>query len=172
MEGEMSSFDMTYKRLQHIHQRMPTCPLESMRLSRMMCHLQKNIKDLTNAALRKHDLVDASYMLLAVLYGTEGETSNASTLGEACREKPANVTRMCNELEERGLIKRGSRPGDRRSVMISLTDAGRDLIAVALPDVWERTAHTYDGFSPAELQQLEEMFTRQLRSMNVVVPLL
>jgi MarR family transcriptional repressor of emrRAB len=165
-EFEMSGFDATYQRLQRIHDRMPGFPLESMRLSRMVCHLQKNLKDLTNAALKKYDLVDASYMVLAVLYGTAQEASTASTLGEACHEKPANLTRVCNELELRGLVTRCTCPGDRRSVMISLTEAGRDLVAAALPDVWKKTAHAYDGFSGAELQQLEQMFLRQLRNLN------
>jgi MarR family transcriptional repressor of emrRAB len=169
LEFEMSCFDATSQRLQHIHERMPGFPLEAMRLSRMACHLQKNLKDLTNAALKKHDLVDASYMVLAILYGTAEEKSTASRLGEACHEKPANLTRVCNELELRGLITRCTCPGDRRSVMISLTESGRDLVAAALPDVWQKTSHAYDGFSADELQQLEQLFTRQLRNLNSVM---
>ncbi|MET3132171.1 MarR family transcriptional repressor of emrRAB [Oxalobacteraceae bacterium GrIS 1.11] len=164
----MSDFDATYKRLQNIHNRMPEFPLELMRLLRMTYHIQKGMKDLTNASLRKYDLVDASYMVLAVLYGSDGETSNACTLGTACHEKPANLTRVCNDLEERGLILRGARPGDRRSVMISLTDSGRALIEQILPEVYGKTEQAYEGFSPAELQQLEHMFARQLRNLNKI----
>jgi MarR family transcriptional repressor of emrRAB len=161
----MSAFDATNKRLQTIKARVPEFPLDLMRLQRMTSHLQKTVKDLTNAALRKHDLVEASYMVLAVLYGTEDETSTASALGQACHEKPANLTRVCNELEERGLIHRGTRPGDRRSVMISLTDKGRAMIVAALPDVWSTTNHAYDGFSQAEVRLLEQMFMRQLQNL-------
>ncbi|HAT31606.1 MAG TPA: MarR family transcriptional regulator [Janthinobacterium sp.] len=164
----MNAFDATYQRLQTIRTRMPEFPLELMRLLRMTYHIQKGMKDLTNAALRKYDLVDANYMVLAVLYGTEGESSNACTLGTACHEKPANLTRVCNDLEERGLIQRGTRPGDRRSVMISLTEQGRALIEKVLPDVYEKTVLVYDGFAPEELQQLEQMFTRQLRNLNKI----
>lgn len=162
----MTDFDATYKRLQNINDRMPGFPLQLMRLMRMTHHVQKGMKDVTNAALKKHDLVEASYMVLAVLYGADDETSNACTLGLACHEKPANLTRVCNDLEERGLINRGTRPGDRRSVMISLTDAGRALIELALPDVYGRTTHVYDGFTEEEQQQLEKMFARQLRNLN------
>lgn len=162
----MSAFDATKKRLQTIHDRMPEFPLDLVRLLRMTYQIQKNMRDLTNAALKAHDLVDASYMVLAVLYGSDDETSNASTLGLACHEKPANLTRVCNDLEARGLISRGTRPGDRRSVMISLTEPGRDLIAAVLPAVWHNTTVAYDGFTPAELQQLEQMFTRQLRNLD------
>ncbi|WP_317203689.1 MarR family transcriptional regulator [Janthinobacterium sp.] len=162
----MSAFDATYKRLQNIRTRMPEFPLELMRLLRMTYHIQKGMKDLTNAILKKHDLVDASYMVLAVLYGTDEESSNACTLGMACHEKPANLTRVCNDLEERGLIQRGTRPGDRRSVMITLTDPGRALIEEILPQVYEKTTLVYDGFTAAELEQMEQMFARQLRNLN------
>lgn len=162
----MTAFDATYKRLQNIRTRMPAFPLELVRLIRMTYHVQKGIKDLTNAALKKYDLVDASYMVLAVLYGTDNESSNACTLGMACHEKPANLTRVCNDLEERGLIHRGTRPGDRRSVMISLSDKGRALVEEILPQVCERTTQAYDGFSTEEIQQLEHLLARQLRNLN------
>jgi MarR family transcriptional repressor of emrRAB len=162
----MTAFEATHKRMLNISERMPDFPLQTMRLMRMTTHIQKISKDLTNAVLRKHDLVEASYMVLAVLYGTDNETSTASVLGQACHEKPANLTRVCNDLEQRGLIHRGARPGDRRSVMISLTETGRAVIASALPDVWQQVTHALDGFVPAELELLEQFYMRQLNNLN------
>ena len=158
----MSSFEATKKRLKNIHSRMPDFPEDLMRLLRMTYHIQKRMKDLSNAALRKYDLVDASYMVLAVLYGSDNETSTATTLGEACMEKPANLTRVCNDLEAQGLIARGYRPGDRRCVMITLTDAGRKLIEQVLPEVWSATTRAYDGYNAEDIKQLEGLFKRQL----------
>lgn len=164
----MSSFEATKKRLKNIHARTPDFPEELMRLLRMTYHIQKRMKDLSNAALRKYELVDASYMVLAVLYGSDDETSTASTLGEACMEKPANLTRVCNDLEAQGLITRGNRPGDRRCVMISLTDSGRALIAKVLPEVWSATTHAYDGYSAEEVKQLEALLKRQLDNLEAL----
>jgi len=162
----MSSFDATNKRLKNIRSRIPAFPEDLMRLMRMTYHVQKRMKDLSNAVLRKYDLVDASYMVLAVLYGSESETSTASTLGEACMEKPANLTRVCNDLESQGLVTRGNRPGDRRCVMISLTDAGRQLIEQVMPEVWERTTRAYDGFGAEDIRQQEQLFRRQLENLD------
>lgn len=162
----MGSFDATNKRLKNIHTRMPGFPEDLVRLLRMTYHVQKRMKDLSNAVLRKYDLVDASYMVLAVLYGSENETSTASTLGEACMEKPANLTRVCNDLESQGLITRGNRPGDRRCVMISLTDTGRTLIEQVLPEVWERTTKAYDGYNLEEIRVQEQLFKRQLDNLD------
>ncbi|AKU22067.1 MULTISPECIES: MarR family winged helix-turn-helix transcriptional regulator [unclassified Massilia] len=162
----MSSFDATNKRLKNIRGRIPDFPEDLVRLMRMTYHVQKQMKDLSNAVLRKYDLVDASYMVLAVLYGSDGETSTASTLGEACMEKPANLTRVCNDLEGQGLIQRGNRPGDRRCVMISLTDAGRKIVEQVMPEVWDRTTRAYDGFSADDLRQQEQLFKRQLDNLE------
>jgi MarR family transcriptional repressor of emrRAB len=162
----MRSFDATNQRLKNIQTRIPAFPEELMRLVRMTYHVQKRLKDLSNAVLRKHDLVDASYMVLVVLYGSENETSTASTVGEACMEKPANLTRVCNDLESQGLITRGNRPGDRRSVMITLTDAGRQLIEQVMPEVCSHTTQAYDGFTPEELRLQEKLLARQLDNLD------
>ncbi|MDR7052049.1 MarR family transcriptional repressor of emrRAB [Duganella sp. 3397] len=163
-----SSFDATNKRLKNIHARIPEFPEDLMRLLRMTYHVQKRIKDLSNAALRKHDLVDTSYMVLAVLYGSENETSTASTLGEACMEKPANLTRVCNDLEKQGLISRGNRPGDRRCVMITLTDAGRAMAEKVMPEVWGTTTRAYDGYGAADIAALETLLARQLDNLETL----
>lgn len=162
----MSSFAPTDKRLQTIHARMPDFPLEPMRLVRMTHHLQKILRDKTIAALKPHELVDTSYMVLAVLYGSTDESASASELGEACHEKPANLTRVCDDLEAQGLIARGAKPGDRRSVMISLTERGRAVIEQALPSVSGKLAAAYQDFSDAEMRQLADMFERLLRNLN------
>lgn len=163
----MSSFDATNKRLKNIHTRIPEFPEDLVRLLRMTYHVQKRMKDLANSVLRKYDLVDASYMVLAVLYGSENETSTASNLGEACMEKPANLTRVCNDLEAQGLITRGNRPGDRRCVMITLTETGRNLIEQVMPEVWSRTTRAYDGYNGDDIRVQEQLFKRQLANLDV-----
>lgn len=162
----MSSFDATNKRLKNIHTRIPEFPEDLVRLLRMTYHVQKRMKDLANSVLRKYDLVDASYMVLAVLYGSENETSTASNLGEACMEKPANLTRVCNDLEAQGLITRGNRPGDRRCVMITLTEAGRNLIEQVMPEVWSRTTRAYEGYNMDDIRVQEQLFKRQLANLE------
>lgn len=162
----MSGFAPTNRRLRTIHARMPEFPLEPMRLVRMTHHLQKILRDKTNAALKQHALADANYMVLAVLYGSPNETSSASELGEACYEKPANLTRVCDDLQARGLIARGEKPGDRRSVMISLTKRGREVIEQALPDVSTKVTSAYEGFSDTEMQQFAAMYERLLNKLN------
>lgn len=159
---ETGAFGATDERLRRVQARMPAFALDPMRLVRMTALLQKKLRDATNAALKEHGLADTGYTVLAILYGSVDETASATTLGDACQEKPANLTRLCDELCARGLVARGAKPGDRRAVLISLTDAGRALIEQVLPQVSNQVAAAYEGFSAAELQQLVALNLRLL----------
>ena len=75
------------------------------------------------------------------------------TVGElATREsiQPASLTRILDSLESAGFISRERHPSDRRSVIVGLTDAGRD-IAIHVHeerDAW--LAQRIDGLSPRD----------------------
>src|SRR5690606_25747593 len=119
--------------------------------------------------LKKHGLTNVSFTALMVLYGSENETQRASDLGEACSEKPANMTRICNELEQQGLIKRRSGVEDRRSVTISLTAAGRKRVEQLSPEHWAILRRTYEGIVDRDLRQHEESLKRQLANLEAEV---
>jgi MarR family transcriptional repressor of emrRAB len=132
----------------------------------MAYHLQKALRERSNAILKQYALGDTHYHVLAILYGSAGETSTATDLSEACNEKPANLTRVCDELAVKGLIARGSKPGDRRAVMISLTEQGRALIARILPEVSAELTSVYADLSQDELDQLASLTARVLRNLD------
>lgn len=48
-----------------------------------------------------------------------------SELGAAVGTRPTTLTSILDRLERRGHITRGTRPGDRRAVLIELTASGR-----------------------------------------------
>ncbi|MGJ9417565.1 MarR family winged helix-turn-helix transcriptional regulator [Massilia sp. CMS3.1] len=165
----MSDFGPTGKRLRNIQARVPGFPFEPILLVRLSYHLQKRLRDRTNAALKPYELADTGYIVLAILYGSAQETSTASELSEACHEKPANLTRVCDDLVARGLIERGTRAGDRRNVLISLSGKGRELIEQVLPDVSGKLSAAYAGFSKAELEQFAGLLARVLGNLDKAV---
>ena len=162
----MSDFGPTDQRLRRVKARMPDFAVDAMRLVRMTTHLQKTFRDRTNALLKQYDLADPSYTVLAILYGSVDETASASELSETCHEKPANLTRVCDELVTRGLIVRRPKPGDRRAVMISLSDAGRALVEQVIPQVSSMVAGATADFDPAELRQLSSLYAKLLANLD------
>ena len=162
----MSDFEPTERRLRNIQARVPDFPYEPILLVRLNHHLQKRLRDRTNAALKPHELADTGYIVLAILYGSPDETSTASGLSEACHEKPANLTRVCDDLAARGLIERGTRAGDRRSVTITLTAQGRALLEEVLPEVSTKLSCAFSGFSKAEMAQFTGFLARALGNLD------
>ncbi len=85
-------------------------------------------------------------------------------LGElAAREKvaPPSMTRVVGRLSEAGLVERRARPGDRRLVLVSITDSGRALLAA---DRRRRDEWLSD--------RLRELTADDLAALAAVVPIL
>lgn len=74
------------------------------------------------------DLTASEINALANL--ADGASRTVSQLGAAVGVKPTTLTSVLDRLERRGHITRGVRAGDRRSVLIELTDSGREAAAV------------------------------------------
>ena len=85
------------------------------------------------------DLTASEINALAILSDGRGRT--ISELGAAAGTRPTTLTSVLDRLERRGHITRGTRPGDRRVVLIELTASGRlaaDTIRQTLVEMEER----------------------------------
>ncbi len=85
------------------------------------------------------DLTPSEINALANLADGQGRT--VSELGAAVGARPTTLTSVLDRLERRGHITRGTRPGDRRAVLIELTPSGRltaTTIRQALADLERR----------------------------------
>jgi len=67
------------------------------------------------------------YRALVVL-AARGPQGTAE-LAAALAVNPSTATRLCDRLVRKGLVRRHRQAGDRRSVRITLTAAGRELVA-------------------------------------------
>lgn len=88
------------------------------------------------------DLTASEINALANLSDGTGRT--VSQLGAAVGTRPTTLTSVLDRLERRGHITRGSRDGDRRSVLIELTESGRTAAAMirqTLSGVERRALH-------------------------------
>jgi MarR family transcriptional regulator, organic hydroperoxide resistance regulator len=75
----------------------------------------------------------------------DGRGRTVSELGRAAGTRPTTLTSVLDRLERRGHIVRGTRPGDRRAVLIELTPSGRQAAAAirqAIADLEHRALGT------------------------------
>ncbi|MEV8520794.1 MarR family transcriptional regulator [Dyella marensis] len=162
----MSSFAPTEQRLAITCRRYPDFPRDPAILVRLVKHIYKRVHDDTNALLKPYGLNHPEYNLLMMLYGTEGYTLNPSQLADAAGEKSANITRLTNELCDKGLIERTSSDEDRRKVTLTLTAKGLAMIESFLPDICSLLDRQAVGLQPRESAQLERLLKKFLDHLD------
>ena len=85
---------------------------------------------------------------------------SASELARRLEHDAGALTRLLDKMQERGFIKRASCAEDRRSVQISLTDAGRALSRPLRRISDQMTELALSDLSPDERQSLISMLKR------------
>ncbi|MFJ8443201.1 MarR family winged helix-turn-helix transcriptional regulator [Kitasatospora griseola] len=113
-------------------------------------------------ALKDLGLTYPQYLVMLVLW-EHGELP-VKRLGERLRLDSGTLSPLLKRLEATGLVARERSPQDERSVIVSLTPAGRDLRdpARAVP----RHIGTAAGLTLAELRTLRELLTRLTANLD------
>ena len=115
-----------------------------------------------SAELVDLDLTASEINALANLADGRGRT--VSELGAAAGTRPTTLTSVLDRLERRGHITRGTRPGDRRAVLIELTASGQRAATTIRQAIADLEHRALDGLPPdavaglrAALQALTEV---------------
>lgn len=98
------------------------------------------------------------WRLVAVV--AEVEVTTQAEIGERTRMDKVTVSRAAIALVGRGLMQRAPNRADRRSHLLSLTAAGRDLYAAIAPKALELEARVFARFTPDELTAFTDMLGR------------
>jgi len=81
-------------------------------------------------------------------------------IGARVRLTSGSITTAVDRLERRGLVERRNDPGDRRSRIVHLTDAGRRMIACAFADHEKAMEEAASGLNAAERGQLIDLLKK------------
>ena len=81
-----------------------------------------------DATLRTHDLTRTGYLLMTTLQLSREGTRPLGQLSKHLMVHPTTVTLALDQLEKRSLLKRMPHPTDRRTILATLTPAGRELL--------------------------------------------
>jgi len=93
---------------------------------------------------------------LAALAALEKHAMTPGELAEHEKVQPPSITRVIASLEERALIQRMPHPSDRRQVVLTVTDQGRDVVRQVrqLREAW--LARRLRDLTPAERAVLRD----------------
>lgn len=98
------------------------------------------------------------WRMLAQLADSEGMPSSA--LAERAALDRAQTSRAVSALVQKGLVVRTPRPGNRREVLLHLTERGRALYAALLPRVAAINQELLSVLSASEVATLELLVQR------------
>lgn len=111
-----------------------------------------------NEAFADYDIVAWEFDVLAALRRA-GDPCELSP-GQLLRETLVTSGTMTNRVDRllaRGLVSRSPDPGDRRGVLVRLTEAGRRVVDGALESLLIREHELLRGLDAAQCRQLSEL---------------
>ena len=92
-------------------------------------HLEPELEE----ALAEHHLSRPSFQVLSALLDAEGNALTQRELMAQVRRTSGTMSVRLARLERAGLVTREPDADDRRSVTVTLTDSGRELVEAARP---------------------------------------
>lgn len=81
-------------------------------------------------------------------------------LGAKILKSNSNMTTVIDNLEKRGLVRRERDQDDRRMVIVSLTQSGRDLITAVFPQHVEAMVEIFSCLSAEEQETLNNLLRK------------
>src|SRR5580700_6153803 len=108
--------------------------------------------DIMEPVIEQRGFSFVQYVVMSSL--RDGIALNPKTICSQFRHDSGALTRIIDQLAERGLLERVRRDRDRRKVELQLTPAGREAIESLIPSVVDKLNLALADFSSEEVQEL------------------
>jgi DNA-binding MarR family transcriptional regulator len=131
------------------------------RLSRLAREIEQRLEPV----YRAHGLEPGWHDVLATLRRS-GSSLRPTDLTNATMLTSSGTTKRLDKLEQAGLIARSPDPADRRGTLITLTDAGRELIDMLTEAHLENERRILAALGEADQRQLADL----LRKLQLGLP--
>jgi len=112
-----------------------------------------------DAICSEHGILASQYNILRILDGGPAEGYPRCDIIDRMIDRGPDVTRLVDELEDKGLVVRERSQEDRRMMMHRITDAGRTLLHRVTADLGVVRDEFDDAFSDEELEEFAEFCT-------------
>lgn len=135
---------------------------DGMAMVTSVVRVQQLLMERIDAVLRPLGLTFARYEVLRLLSFTSSGGMPMTRLGSLLQVHPTSVTSAVDRLERQGYVARARRTDDRRVVVASITDAGRDVVETATTGL-NTEVFEQPGLAPDQLAALTALLG-QVRS--------
>ena len=121
------------------------------------------MQDRMTKAFAPHELSFAQWIALMKL--REGNAATASDLCRSMHYDTGSITRLVDQLEKQGLLRRERSTRDRRVVALKLTGAGERKASALIPVAVSELNNAVQQFSKVELQELVHLLSKLVASL-------
>src|SRR3954471_16971815 len=97
---------------------------------------------------------------VVLMHLRDGLATTTAGLCQELRHDSGAMTRLIDQLEERGFIGRRRQEADRRIVDLELTPAGKKMVESLIPLAVETLNAALSGFTKAEVQQMQTLLRK------------
>ena len=112
------------------------------------------------------DVTLPRFDVMAALYDAPEEGLSMGEVSRRLKVSNGNITGIVERLEKEGLIQRRTKPDDRRSQLVRLTDSGRTTFE-EMAEAHERwVASMLSSLSEEEVEQLKYLLGKGKRSVS------
>jgi DNA-binding MarR family transcriptional regulator len=114
--------------------------------------------DIMEPVIEQRGFSFVQYVVMSAL--RDGIAMNPKVICTQFRHDSGALTRIIDQLAERGLLERVRRDKDRRKVELQLTPGGRETIESLIPLVVDKLNEVLTDFSKAEVQELLRLLVK------------
>lgn len=146
---------MNDSKLTTLHSEFPSVSLSE--VFELIDQTAKNLRSIQRQTVSESGLTPPQYAVLHLLWERDERPFKEFADFLVCSR--ATITGIIDTLERKGLVERKTNPEDRRSLLATLTEAGRDMQekTPALENVYNTCCA---GLSPIELKQLSFLLNK------------
>lgn len=119
--------------------------------------INEAIEKKCNAELSVHNITFSQIKIIMALYHSEKQAYSLKELEKLFHCSQATMAGTVARLENKGLVKRCSLPGDKRIKSIELTTAGKELAEKACTKLTDLENWLTKMLSPSEKQELKRL---------------
>ncbi|NUP29987.1 MAG: winged helix-turn-helix transcriptional regulator [Nocardia sp.] len=131
----------------------------ALRTASLLHDCARTLTRLLDRQLAAHQVTAQQAALLINL--ANGETG-PKRLAAALGTDTAGTTRLIDRLEAKGLLRRRRDTGDRRAVILELTDSGQRSTPALVPAFGRVAATLFDGLPDADIRRIGDLLERAL----------
>lgn len=115
----------------------------------------ESVNSKLSRALALKNLTITQFGVLEVLYHLG--PLNQRSIGDKLLKSGGNITMVIDNLQKNGFVVRKKCPGDRRAVLVHLTDEGEAFISQLFPEHLSRLREEFSVLSEKEMSDLAKI---------------